>query len=142
MGGRGTFAAGKNVAYRYKTVGMIDGVKVLQPTDNRKSLKLPEESHTAGNRYILLNKKGIFHQYREYDKNHKVILEIGYHLESGLGEGNVLHIHIYHRAGVEFHEDSKTTEKRKLTRAEYAKYKKFLKGVEINEREYFDGVYG
>ena len=29
MGGRGTFAAGKNVAYTYETVGFIDGVKIL-----------------------------------------------------------------------------------------------------------------
>lgn len=60
MGGRGTFAAGKKAAYSYKTVGMIDGVKILQPMDDRKSPKLPEESHTAGNRYVLLNKKGVF----------------------------------------------------------------------------------
>ena len=30
MGGRGTFAAGKNVAYTYETVGKIEGVKVLE----------------------------------------------------------------------------------------------------------------
>lgn len=137
MGGRGTFAAGKKAAYSYKTVGMIDGVKILQPTDDRKSPKLPEESHTAGNRYVLLNKKGVFHQYREYNEKHKVVLEIGYHYENGLGEGNVLHIHIYHRAGAEFH-DEKTTEKRKLTRDEYSRYKHFFKGVEIDERKYFD----
>ena len=29
MGGRGTFAAGKNVAYTYETVDKIEGVKVF-----------------------------------------------------------------------------------------------------------------
>ena len=30
MGGRGTFASGNHVGYTYETVGMIEGVKVLQ----------------------------------------------------------------------------------------------------------------
>lgn len=30
MGGRGTYALGKNVPYTYETVGYINGVKVLQ----------------------------------------------------------------------------------------------------------------
>jgi len=36
MGGRGTFASGNNVAYTYKTVDKIAGVKVLQPIDSKK----------------------------------------------------------------------------------------------------------
>ena len=31
MGGRGTFAAGKQVAYTYETVGKVDGVKIINP---------------------------------------------------------------------------------------------------------------
>ena len=30
MGGRGTFAAGNNVAYTYETVGKIEGIKVME----------------------------------------------------------------------------------------------------------------
>lgn len=30
MGGRGTYAIGNNVEYTYKTVGKIDGIKVLK----------------------------------------------------------------------------------------------------------------
>ena len=45
MGGRGTFAAGKQAAYTYETVGKVDGVKIINPIDKSKSLKLPEESH-------------------------------------------------------------------------------------------------
>lgn len=137
MGGRGTYSRGNRVAYTYVTVDKIYGVKVLQPKDDRKALKLPEESHRAETRYLLLDKNGVFHQYREYDKNHKVILEIGYHHEKGLGEGDVLHIHIHQKPGVEFHRDF-STKKRKLTRGEYAKYKKFFIGVKINERKYFN----
>ena len=37
MGGRGTFAAGNNVPYKYKTVEIIEGVKVLQPKDSGRS---------------------------------------------------------------------------------------------------------
>ena len=47
MGGRGTFASGNNVAYTYKTVGKINGVKVLQPQNSNNALKLPEESHSS-----------------------------------------------------------------------------------------------
>lgn len=137
MGGRGTYSMGKAPEYSYETVDKIDDVKILQPIDKTKSYKLPEESHTAGNRYVLLDKDGVFHQYREYNDNHEVILEIGYHHENGLGKGNVLHIHIHQKPGIAFHNDS-STEKRRLTHEEYQKYKKFFKGVTVNEREYFN----
>ena len=64
MGGRGTYAAGNNVAYRYETVGKIDGVKVLQKLDKKASGGLPEEAHSSS-AYILLNKEGNFRMYRE-----------------------------------------------------------------------------
>ena len=74
----------------------------------------------------MLDKDGVFHQYREYDSNHRVILEIGYHQEKGLGKGDVLHIHVHQKPGIDFHSDP-STEKRKLTREEYQKYKRFFK---------------
>ena len=136
MGGRGTFAAGKNVAYTYETVDKIDGVKVLKPMDLTKSLKLPEEAHSSSS-YVLLDKDGVFHQYREYNVNHEVVLEIGYHHEKSLGHGDILHIHIHQKPGIDHHNDI-TTEKRKLNRSEYEKYKKYFKGVSIDERQYFN----
>ena len=66
MGGRGTFAAGNNVPYKYKTVEIIEGVKVLQPKDPKSSYNLPVESHSSSS-YILLDKAGVFRQYREYN---------------------------------------------------------------------------
>lgn len=77
MGGRGTYSAGQSPKYNYKTVGKIGDVKILAPIDKAKALKLPEESHTAGNKYVLLDKDGVFHQYREYNSNHEVALELG-----------------------------------------------------------------
>ncbi len=136
MGGRGTFAAGKNVAYTYETVGKIDGVKVLKPMDSTKSLKLPEEAHSSSS-YVLLDRVGVFHQYREYNDKHEVVLEIGYHHEKSLGHGDILHIHVHQKPGIDYHNDI-TTEKRKLNRSEYEKYKKFFKGVSIDERQYFN----
>lgn len=130
MGGRGAYSEGKalGLPYTYETVGMIDGVKVLEPVDKTLSLKLPEESHTAGNRYILLDKDGIFHQYREYDQEHKVILEIGYHNEPKLGKGDVLHAHIHKIPGVEGHISA---EKIVLKPGDslYEKYKNLFVGI-------------
>lgn len=103
MGGRGAYSEGKQHSYIYRTVGKIDNIKILRPIDETKSLKLPEESHTPGNAYVLLDKDGVFHQYREYDDNHKVSFEIGYHHESGFGEGDVLHVHIFNIHGIEGH---------------------------------------
>jgi len=135
MGGRGTFAVGRNVAYTYETVGFIDGVKILRPMDERKALKLPEEAHSSSS-YVLLDRDGVFHQYREYNSNHEVVLEVGYHHEKALGKGDILHIHIHQKPGIDYHKDP-TTAKRKLTKEEYQRYKKYFKGVSIDEGKYF-----
>ena len=84
MGGRGTFASGNNVAYSYKTVGKIAGVKVLQGIGGKHSL--PEESH-SGQAYIKLKPDGTFHEMRIYDKNHFLIAEIAYHVEPNIKIG-------------------------------------------------------
>ena len=127
MGGRGTFAAGKNVEYQYKTVGFVDGVKIINPIDKTKSLKLPEESHSSIG-YVLYDKNGVFHQYREYNANHEVVLEIGYHHEKSLGIGDILHVHEHIKPGVEHHA---TAKKRKLNAGDpiYEKYKNLFIGV-------------
>ena len=103
-------------------------MKVLIPMNKTRSLKLPEESHTAGGRYVLFDKDGIFHQYREYDMNHEVILEIGYHHEKSLGEGDVLHVHLHQTPGIENHANAV---KYRIAPGDlyYEKYKKLFKGV-------------
>lgn len=136
MGGRGTYAVGNNVDYTYevdKTFsedGKINDVKILKPMDKTKSLKLPEESHTAGNSYVLLDKNGVFHQFRKYDENHRVILEIGYHQEASLGKGKVLHVHVHNIPGVEGHNSAKK-EIIGPGNQYYEKYKKLFKGVKL-----------
>lgn len=130
MGGKGTYSIGNNTAYTYKTVDMIGDVKVLKPLNEKKALKLPEESHTPGNKYVLLDKDGVFHQYREYDDNHKVIFEIGYHHEASLGSGDVLHVHIHKTPGVDGHN---TAQKFTIGPGHpiYEKYRFLFKGVKI-----------
>ena len=129
MEGRGTFASGRSVPYTYKTVGTIDGIKVLRPMDTKKSLKLPEESHKSSG-YVLYDKDGVFHQYREYDEGHKVVLEIGYHHDNKLGQGDVLHAHIHRQPGIDGH---KSAEVRILNQSDpiYQKYKKLFAGVKL-----------
>lgn len=132
MGGRGTFSIGKGVPFAYKTVDKIYKTKILQPMDDSKSYKLPEESHSSSS-YVLLDKTGVFHQYRKYNKDHKVVLEIGYHVEASLGKGKILHVHIHNKPGVDYHNQAKK-EKIYPGHPIYERYKKYFKGVDKNER--------
>ena len=127
MGGRGTFAAGNNVPYKYKTVEIIEGVKVLQPKDPKSSYNLPVESHSSSS-YILLDKAGVFRQYREYNAQHEVIFEIGYHFENKMSTHGepVLHAHDYSAPGIQ-----NRSKARLLTAEELKKYRKFFKGVDL-----------
>ena len=127
MGGRGTFAAGNNVPYKYKTVEIIEGVKVLQPKDSERSYNLPVESHSSSS-YILLDKVGVFRQYREYNAQHEVIFEIVYHFENNMSKPGkpVLHVHDYSAPGIQ-----NRGKARLITEEELKKYRKFLKGVDL-----------
>lgn len=80
MGGRGTYASGKSVSHVYKTVNKIEGIKVLEPLDSKKSFSMPAEAHSSLG-YITLDKTGTFRQYREYNTQHLPTFEIGYHFE-------------------------------------------------------------
>ncbi len=122
MGGRGTFASGKNVAYSYETVGKIEGVKILKGINGKHSL--PEEAHSS-KAYIKLKPDGTFHEMRIYDKEHYLKYEIAYHPEpnlTGNSNENVLHIH-------EYTHQFKRTPARLLGNEEYMKFKKYFKGV-------------
>lgn len=123
MGGRGTFAAGNNVEYTYKTIGKIDGIKILQGV-NSNAKGLPVEAHSS-KAYIQLHADGNFKMYREYDSDHYLTKEIAYHPEPNL-IGNhkpVLHIHEYKR------DDFTDRAPRLLTKDEYEKYKKYFRGL-------------
>lgn len=128
MGGRGTFAAGNKTQYVYKTVGKIEGVKVLEGINGKHSL--PEEAHSSW-AYIKLKPNGTFHEMRIYDSDHYLTKEIAYHPEpkinkiKGNGNVSVLHIHDYKR------DNFYDRPARVLTEAELKKYRKFLIGVKL-----------
>ena len=122
MGGRGTFASGKQVPYTYETIGKINGVKVLQKIDPKASKGLPEEAHSSS-AYILKYSNGTFKQIRFYNDDHTAKYDIDYHFEPKLGSRKepVYHIHEY-RNGV------RDKVGRLLTKSEYEKYKVYFIG--------------
>jgi len=128
MGGRGTFAAGNPVPYKYEVDlkmspdGKWEGVKILKGVDGSGVHDLPAEAHSS-DMYMKLHKDGTLSMLRIYDSDHYLATEIAYHPEPGL-TGNhepVLHIHYYDR-------NFNRTPPALLTSEEFEKYKKFLKG--------------
>ncbi len=126
MGGRGTFAVGNFVPYSYRTVEIIEGVKVLVGVGGKHGL--PEEAHSS-NAYIKLKPDGTFHEMRIYDKDHYLVKEIAYHPEPTLNNGNrndnVLHIHEYKR------NNFKDRLTRLPTADEIRQFGKYLRGVKL-----------
>lgn len=121
MGGRGTYAAGNNVAFTYETIGKINDVKILKGIGSKHSL--PEEAHSSS-AYIKLKPDGTFREMRVYGKDKLAKFEIGYHLEPKLGKGYILHYHIidkdFNRSpAIKLHQNSKM----------YKEFKKYFKGV-------------
>ena len=118
MGGRGTYAAGLDVPFRWKTVGYFRGVKVLEGTGGIH--KLPEEAHSS-EAYAQLYPDGNLQALRFYDKDRYLVLEIGYHPEPDLTghRRHVYHIHEYGR-------DFSSRGKRLFTQEDLAKYGKYL----------------
>lgn len=119
MGGRGSFAAGRSVPYTYRTVGYINGVKVLEGIGNQHGL--PAESHSSF-AYIKVDERG-FKEMRFYDKDHYLIRELAYHIEPSVDPSHkpILHIHDYKR------DNFRERPPRLLTESEYEQYRKFLK---------------
>ena len=121
MGGRGTFASGNLTAFRYKTVDIIEGVKVL--TGLEGNYRLPEESHSS-RAYIKLKSDGTFHMMRIYDNRHYLRFELAYHPEPSIDPSRkpVLHYHRYDR-------HFRRTKAKKATDKMKNHFKKYLKGV-------------
>lgn len=120
MGGRGTFASGNNVAYRYEAVDKYNGVKVLKGLSHQGGL--PEEAHSS-KAYLKLHSDGSMNMLRVYDKDHYLKYEFGYHPEPKL-TGNrepVLHVHYYD------HNFSRTPAEY-VPKELFEKYKRWMKG--------------
>lgn len=92
MGGRGTFAAGKQVAYTYETVDYVDGIKVLLPKDTKASISFPERSNTPGTSYLSYRKDGTFDQLRVFGDDRIPTLDIDYGKHRGKKS---MHVHYY-----------------------------------------------
>jgi len=125
MGGRGTYSAGMQAAFTYKTIGRVHGIKILQGMDGKHGL--PEEAHSSY-AYASLNHDGTVRTLRFYDKGHNLRFEIAYHGERSLDASNkpVLHYHVYNPNvhGKEWH-----TGAIKATKAMRKRYGKYFKGV-------------
>ena len=140
MGGRGTFADGKNVAYTYEVDttfspdGTINGVKILKGVEGSGKHGLPESSHSS-NAYIKLKPDGTFHEMRIYDNNHVLTLEIAYHYEKTLTGNNhipVLHYHTYDERFSKNATGPFTRSSAKLLTDEMKnEYKKYFRGIEL-----------
>lgn len=118
MGGRNTYAAGKDAPATYKTVGFFHGVKVLAGIGGKHAL--PEEAHSS-EAYVKLNPDGNLNMIRFYDKDKRLVLEIGYHPEPRLTGHHdpVYHVHVYDPGFKRF-------PPRLLTPEEITKYQKFF----------------
>ena len=137
MGGRGTFAAGNPVPYTYEVDtsfsadGKFEGVKVLKGVEGSGKHGLPESSHSSM-AYLKMNPDGTFNMMRIYDKNHVLRLEIAYHNEDTLGQGKILHYHIYdERFSVNKSGAFGRSLPQKLHKNSsiYKRFKKFFRGV-------------
>ena len=118
MGGRNTYAAGKNVPPTYKTVGFFHGVKVLAGIGGKHDL--PEEAHSS-EAYAKLFKDGNLQKLRFYGEDKRLEIEIGYHPVPSLTGHNrhTYHIHFYSPSFAR-------SKERLLTAAEIARYAKFF----------------
>ena len=118
MGGRHTFASGNQVPFRWKTVGLFQGVKVLEGTGGLH--KLPEEAHSS-DAYVQLFPDGNMQMLRFYDKDHFLTVEIGFHPEPKL-TGHRRHVYHIHEYGRDFTSRSI----RLFTPEDLVKYGKYL----------------
>lgn len=94
MGSRGSFleSGGFSTPAKWHAVDYIEGIKVLEPKDQRASRNLPERSNTPGTAYIKLSPDGTFSQLRVFGEDRKPIFDIDY----GKHRGEIsLHVHLW-----------------------------------------------
>ena len=133
MGGRGAFLeSGGFSKYRYRVVDIVDGVKVLEPLDDRAEHGVPERSNEPCTSYMCYYKKKdkngnkVFKQLIVFDENRMPIYRIDYGPHQSTKK--TLHVHYYKDGditpGVEYlHQGDEL----------YEKHKNLFKGVELWE---------
>ena len=93
MGGRGSFLKdGGFITQRYKTVGFIDGIKILRPKDPKHKLSLPERSGSPNTSYVSYYDDGSFRQFITFDDDRMPRYQIDYGKHQGVKS---LHVHFY-----------------------------------------------
>lgn len=127
MSSKGTAAENGHITDSdYKTIKITDnGVKILIGLHNNHSL--PELSHSPNSIYAKLKNDGTLHEMRFFDSNGYPYIEIAYHPEPKLNNGNrvenVLHFHTF---------DSLNRNDAQILTEDYkVKYYKYLKEFDL-----------
>lgn len=94
MGGRGAFleSGGFVGPFLWKSIGTIQGIKILIPKDTRKRTSLPERSNTPDTAYMTLDKDGNFNQLRIFGNDRKPLFDIDTNKVDHIPS---LHMHYY-----------------------------------------------
>lgn len=128
MGSRGVkyWAIEEEKKRNYYTKFQIFDAEVL--VGKQKSFhSLPEVSRRADAIYRKLNPDGTFRERRIF-KDHKLMVEIGYHGEKHLAGKNVATLHAHDINGIEYH---KHPEARHLTEEEFVRYSPYFVGLDL-----------
>jgi hypothetical protein len=85
MGGRGAMMnpVGDRV-YEYKTVEIVEGVKVLEPKKKAASWGMPHMSNTPGTSYIKVSKSKGSAMFRKYGMDRHPVIDIEYGKHQGV----------------------------------------------------------
>lgn len=89
MSSRGSKAKNGHVTTSEYKIDYIypSGAKVLSG-QTKQNHSLPDFSHTPNSVYIKNDNNGVFHEMRFYDENGKAFLEIAYHPEPKINNGD------------------------------------------------------
>lgn len=122
MSSRGSVAKNGHVTTdNYNTVSYVLDAKVLSGNGNNHSL--PDYSHSKNTAYIKLKPDGTLHEIRFYGDNNTPIIEIAFHPEPQLNNGDkkysVLHYHTFN--GLD------RSKAQAMTKSIKEKYKDYLK---------------
>ncbi len=131
MSSRGSFARnGRIMDEEYKTIEILrQGEKIIEGI-GRQNHSMPDYSHSSNSIYIIY-KKGCFHAMRIYDEDHMPIIEIAYHPEPVLNNGDrehgIWHMHKYTKGSIERNNAELISDEVKI------KYKEYLEDIEYDQ---------
>jgi len=121
MGGRGAYLEKGGFKWQeYKSVGTVEGIKIIERLDDSGKPNLPLYSKTPETSYFLFKDDGI--QLREYGKDRMPDIDVDYgHSHKG---SDILHIHVWDNL-------DRDSEVRNFTVEDMKKYGKILKTAGI-----------